>query len=98
MLWSILRNKQIDGVKFRRQHPLGKYIVDFVSLENKLIIEVDGGQHNEEEIKEKDAQRTKWLEEDGYQILRFWNNEVFQNTDGVFLRIKEALENSLSLR
>ncbi len=80
------------GNKFRRQHPIGDYIVDFVNLENKLIIEIDGGQHNQEQTREKDAQRTEWLEGEGYRILRFWNNDVLTNIEGVDLLIRKALE------
>jgi very-short-patch-repair endonuclease len=92
ILWNQLRNLQLDGVKFRRQHPIGNYIVDFDSLDRKLIIELDGGQHNEEQVKEKDEQRTKWLESEGYKILRFWDNDVLSNTEGVILLIQEALK------
>ena len=82
----------MKGVKFRRQHPIGGYIVDFVSLHKKLIIEIDGGQHNEEQIKDKDEQRTRWLEGEGYRVLRFWNNDVLTNIEGVFMLIQEALK------
>jgi len=92
ILWNQLRNLQLDGVKFRRQHPIGNYIVDFVSLDRKLIIELDGGQHNEEQVKEKDAQRTKWFESEGYKVFRFWDNDVLSNTEGVILLIQEALK------
>ncbi len=91
-LWSELRNKQIEGVKFRRQQPIGPYIVDFVSLERKLIIEIDGGQHNERKVREEDQEREEWLKEKGYQTLRFWNNDVLTNIEGVLERIKENLE------
>lgn len=91
VLWLRLKNKQLEGVKFQRQQPIGPYIVDFASLQSKLIIEIDGGHHNEEKLREKDEKRTMWLKERGYQILRFWNNEVLLNTDGVLERIREAL-------
>ena len=91
-LWNKLRSKQIEGVKFRRQQPIGPYIVDFVSLERKLIIEIDGGQHNERKVREEDQEREEWLKEKGYQILRFWNNDVLTNIEGVLERIKENLE------
>ena len=80
-LWSRLRRNAL-GVSFRRQHPLDPYIVDFVCLEARLIIEADGGQHNEERA-EHDARRTAWLREHGYDVLRFWNNDILSNTDGV---------------
>ena len=91
-LWNKLRSKQIEGVKFRRQQPIGPYIVDFVSLERKLIIEIDGGQHNERKVRGKDQEREEWLKEKGYQTLRFWNNDVLTNIEGVLERIKENLE------
>lgn len=90
-LWMRLRHKQLDGVKFRRQQPIGAYIVDFASFENKLVIEIDGGQHNEEEMRGRDEERTTWLKEGGYQVLRFWNNEVLMNMEGVLERIRKAL-------
>ena len=90
-LWLRLRNKQLEGVKFRRQQPIGPYIVDFVSFERKLVIEIDGGQHNEEETRERDEERTTWLKERGYQEFRFWHNEVLMNMEGILERIREAL-------
>ena len=86
-LWQALRLKQIMGIRFRRQVPLGKYIVDFVSHEIKLIIELDGGQHNEKAQIEYDTERTKWLETQGYRIQRFWNNEVLLHFDTVLDKI-----------
>ena len=90
-LWTRLRNKQPEGIKFRRQQPLGPYIVDFVSFEKRLVLEIDGGQHNEEEMKQRDESRTMCLEANGYQVLRFWDNEVLTNTEGVLEKITEAL-------
>ena len=90
-IWSLLRAKKLNGIKFRRQENIGNYIVDFVSFEKKLIIEVDGGQHNSEENKTSDEARTAWFESQGFRILRFWNNEVLSNMDGVMARIKEYL-------
>jgi very-short-patch-repair endonuclease len=81
LLWNHLRAKQIEGVKFRRQAPIDHYIVDFVSFENRLIVEVDGGQHAAE--REKDIERDRYLKKNGFRILRFWNNEIFANIDGV---------------
>lgn len=74
-------------MKFRRQHPIGPYIVDLVSLEKNLIIEVDGGQHNKKIYKENDMIRTRYLEGRGYKVLRFWNNEVLENIEGVLTLI-----------
>jgi len=82
-LWNRIRNKQLS-VKFRRQQPIGKYIVDFVCFNRKLIIEIDGGQHF---ASEKDKARDQWFKNQGYTILRFWNNEVTRNIDGVVSEI-----------
>lgn len=87
-LWAHLRAKQLNGKKFRRQQPIGNYIVDFICFEKKLIIEVDGGQHMKNE--HYDNQRTEWLQEEGFKVLRFWNHEVLENTDGVLQVILEA--------
>ena len=91
-IWAKVRSRQLQGVKFRRQQPIGSYIVDFVSLERKLVIEIDGEQHNEEEPKRRDDQRTAWLERNGYRVLRFWDNEVLRNMDGVLEKIGMVLE------
>ena len=80
-IWYFLRNRQFEQFKFRRQHPIGVYIVDFVCLEQKLIVELDGGQHAEKTP--YDTRRTKTLREKGFRILQFWNHDVLQNTDGV---------------
>lgn len=87
LLWSILRSKKL-GCKFRRQHPIDQYIVDFVSIERGLIIEVDGGQHTED----KDRARTEHLQGRGYRILRFWNDEMLKNKEGVYEIIQKALK------
>ncbi|MEK7354117.1 MAG: endonuclease domain-containing protein [Chloroflexota bacterium] len=91
LLWSHLRNGQLERVKFRRQQPIGSYIVDFVSFDRMLIIELDGGQHDELSNRAKDEQRTNYLEGRGYKVMRFWNNDVLQNVDGVLVRIMETL-------
>ncbi len=88
-LWSRIRNDQL-GVNFRRQHAVGNYIPDFVCIENKLIIELDGSQHLEQE--EYDEERTKYLNSLGYKVIRFWNNDVIKNSDSVILAITRALE------
>jgi very-short-patch-repair endonuclease len=80
-LWQVLRSHQINNIHFRRQHAIGPYIVDFCSPCHKLIIELNGSQHLEQQ--EYDAERTAYLESKGYQVLRFWNNEVLENMDGV---------------
>jgi very-short-patch-repair endonuclease len=91
-LWSKLRSRQFQNLKFRRQQPLGKYIVDFVSFEKKIIIEVDGSQHDRPGNIEHDAQRTRYFENEGYIVLRFWNNDVLTNIEGVGLKILEQID------
>jgi len=89
LLWYRLRNRQIDGVKFRRQEPTGRYIADFVAMELRLIIELDGGQHAL--AANSDSKRAVALERDGYRVIRFWNNEVLQNLEGVLQRILDVV-------
>ena len=96
-LWFKLRDKQACGVKFRRQEPIGTYIVDFVNYENKLIIEVDGNPHNEEAIKINDGYRTEWLKSQGFKVLRFWNCEIINDLEKVVEKIKEKLNNDFTL-
>jgi very-short-patch-repair endonuclease len=79
-LWSALRNRQLDGAKFRRQQPIGPFIADSVCQERRLIVEVDGGQHAGNAF---DLRRTAFLESKGYRVLRFWNNEILTNLGGV---------------
>ena len=86
-MWELLRNNQI-GVKFRRQHPIEAYIVDFISLQNKLIIEIDGGYHENEEQKKYDEMRTKTLKQIGFHVIRFSNEEVLKNSNSVMDKIK----------
>src|SRR5690349_4431487 len=87
-LWRLLRSRQLDSVKFRRQVPIGSYIVDFVCHEKRLIVEADGGQHAESA---KDVERDRWLADAGYRILRFWNNDILKNSSGVFEAILSEL-------
>jgi very-short-patch-repair endonuclease len=87
-LWRHLRRQQLDGLRFRRQTPIGPHVVDFFSPGAKLIVELDGGQHAERQV--EDQARTRWLEQRGYRVVRFWNNEVLANTDGVLDAIKRA--------
>ena len=89
MLWQHLRLRQFAGYKFRRQQPLGNYIVDFVCLQKRLVIEVDGGQHNTQAA--YDEQRTAWIEEQGFRVLRFWDDEVMKNIESVKEVIWRAL-------
>ncbi len=88
LLWQRLRSRQIAGAKFRRQATVGPYIVDFLCVEAKLVVEADGGQHSPE----RDAVRTEWLESRGLHVARFWNHDVLQNIDGVLQAILLLLE------
>ncbi len=87
-LWNKLRARAIDGNKFVRQQPIGDYVVDFLCREKRLVIEVDGGQHDDSI---KDRVRDRWLHEHNYQVLRFWNNDVVHNMNGVLEIIADAL-------
>jgi very-short-patch-repair endonuclease len=91
ILWFRLRDKQLCGVKFRRQEPIGNYIVDFVSFETKLILEIDGNPHREMETKINDNQRTSWLQGEGFRVLRFWNADILNDVKGVLEKIKDNL-------
>ncbi|MBI5612782.1 MAG: DUF559 domain-containing protein [Gammaproteobacteria bacterium] len=93
-LWRHLRLRQIKGYKFRRQHPWRSYVLDFVCLEAKLIVEVDGGQH--QRSRNGDSLRTSKLEAEGFQVLRFWNNEVLTNIEGVKAVIWNSLPDEIS--
>jgi very-short-patch-repair endonuclease len=88
LLWNKLKQKQLEGFKFRRQQPIDNYIVDFVCFEKRIIIEVDGGQHGTQI--EDDIARDTYLREQGFHVLRFWNNEVLQNINGVLEVIRES--------
>ncbi len=88
-LWLALRSHQLENIHFRRQHPIGNYIVDFCAPQAKLIIELDGSQHLEQQ--EYDAERTDFLESKGYRVLRFWNRDVLNNLDGVMIMILDAV-------
>ncbi len=87
-LWYALRKQQINGYRFRRQHPIGPYFVDFICLEVRLVIELDGGQHA---ISTTDKVRDRWLRAEGYEVLRFWNDQVLAETEGVVERILTTL-------
>ena len=91
IFWSRVRAKRFKGLKFKRQYSLGRYIVDFICLEKKLIIELDGYQHKEENQERYDEERTEFLEKLGFKILRFWNNEINDNMEGVFIKIENSL-------
>ena len=88
LLWYSLRCRQINGLKFRKQVPLGCYIADFLCYEIRWVIELDGGQHQEQSA--YDAERTQWLQQQGYQVQRFWNHDVLSNLSGVLKIIHEV--------
>jgi very-short-patch-repair endonuclease len=89
MLWVRLRNRGFEGLKFRRQYPVGRYVVDFCCEQKALVIELDGGQHAD--AAEKDAERTRYLESQGFRVVRFWNNDVLGNLEGVLERLRERI-------
>jgi crossover junction endodeoxyribonuclease RuvC/BirA family biotin operon repressor/biotin-[acetyl-CoA-carboxylase] ligase len=91
-LWHALRAKQVDGARFRRQHPIGPHIVDFVCLERLLVVEVDGGQHTEDSHVASDARRDQWLAAEGYRVLRVPTTEVHANIAGVLDTIWAVLQ------
>jgi len=93
-LWAALRHRRLRGYKFRRQHPIGKFIVDFACTKHQLVIEADGGQHDENAA---DDERTAYLERKGWRVIRFWNNDVLANTEGVVSTILEALRDGETL-
>ena len=94
-LWFNLNNRQLQGFKFKRQYPIHPYIADFACLEKRLIIELDGGQHADQE--NYDQERTQFLESRGFKVLRFWNNEILENLEGVLETIAQALNRPLDI-
>ncbi len=94
LLWRHLRNRELGGYKFRRQRPVGPYILDFVCLEKKLVVEIDGGQHAGQI--ELDAERSDYLKEKGYRVMRFWNNEVLKETESVLTVILSSLDGNVT--
>jgi very-short-patch-repair endonuclease len=91
-LWAALRGRRLQGFKFRRQRPLGPFIVDFACIEHRLVVEADGGQHADSQY---DADRTAWLEKRGWRVLRFWNNGILANPEGVQEAVLQALAGGL---
>ena len=92
VLWRELRAHRFEGFKFKRQEPLGSYVVDFICYEAKLIVELDGGHHSNQ--READVRRTHWLESRGFQVLRFWNNDVLTNVEGVMKELEKKISPS----
>ena len=92
LIWAAVRNRQLGGFKFRRQWSVGPFVVDLACIEAKLVVELDGGQHGGA----RDADRTRFLESQGYAVLRFWNNDVIENRDGVLATILSAVEHARS--
>jgi very-short-patch-repair endonuclease len=95
LLWQLLRNRQIVGAKFRRQHPIPPYILDFYCHEHRLAVEIDGGQHNQPLGIKRDRRRTEFLEQQGIRVLRFWNHEVLSETEAVLQVIYDAIVGSV---
>ncbi|MGY4475855.1 endonuclease domain-containing protein [Bradyrhizobium sp. USDA 3364] len=87
ILWRALREMPTDGSHFRRQAPIGPYIVDFFCPAKRLIIELDGGHHNDDEMAKRDRKRQQWLEREGYRVIRFWNSEITVDLNAVLERI-----------
>jgi len=95
-LWKFLRNSQLNGFKFRRQYPVGPYVLDFFCFSKQIGIELDGGGHADPTQKNHDEKRTTFLEEEGIRVLRFWNNDVLDNTEGVLEAILIAFQETAS--
>lgn len=93
ILWYHLRSRRLAGIKFRRQQLIGNYIVDFVSFERKLVVELDGAAHKKEIQKINDKNRTKWLMQEGYKVLRFWNYDVLKRIDKILMKVERTARN-----
>jgi very-short-patch-repair endonuclease len=94
MLWRALKELPVEGTHFRRQAPIGPYVVDFFCPAKRLIIELDGGHHNDDETAERDRKRQLWLEQEGYRVIRFWNSEINGELNAVLERIYVELYGS----
>jgi very-short-patch-repair endonuclease len=88
-LWAVLRDRRLAGYRFRRQYPVGDFVVDFACTKHNLVVEADGGQHSDNEA---DLRRTAFLQREGWRVVRFWNNDVLANTEGVVETILRALQ------
>jgi len=91
-LWHCLRRKQLDGYRFRRQHPIGRFVLDFYCPALKLAVELDGAQHYSVDGKASDSERSAWLQTQGIQVLRFLNQEVFEDMDNVIKAIRNKIQ------
>ena len=96
LLWSQLRAHRFEAKHFRRQVPIGPYTADFVCHDARLVVEVDGGQHADDDERRRDDLRTRWLAGKGYRVLRFWNHEIFSSLEGVMDAIHDAVTASVS--
>ena len=94
ILWRHLKTLETDGTHFRRQVPLGPYVADFACMAARLVIEIDGSQHGDEPNQARDKMRTRWLESEGYRVIRFWNNDIARNAEGVLDVVYAALYGS----
>ena len=90
-LWAVLRDRRLAGYRFRRQHPIGNFIADFACTRHRLIVEVDGSQHADNQA---DERRTVFLQSEGWRVIRFWNNDVLTNREGVLYTILDSLNRS----
>jgi 2-isopropylmalate synthase len=88
IMWRLLRDRRLSGMKFRRQVPIGPFIADFASVEHRIVVELDGGQHAESTY---DRRRDHFLRADGWRVVRFWNNDVMKNRDGVLQNLQQAI-------
>jgi very-short-patch-repair endonuclease len=94
LLWKRLRTIETEGTHFRRQVPIGPYVADFACMAARLVIELDGSQHNADANRARDESRTRWLESEGFRVIRFWNNDLTSNMDGVLETVYAALHGS----
>jgi very-short-patch-repair endonuclease len=94
-LWRALKELPIEGTHFRRQAPIGRYVVDFFCPAKRLVIELDGGHHNEDATAKRDSERQAWLEREGYRVIRFWNSDVTSDLNAVLERIYVEVHGAL---